>query len=544
MPSFDNAVDLLAAFVTKQMRSDATPGLALAVTDRKKLLHVATFGHADVAAQSSVTPETLFEIGSIGKSFAAIVLLQLQEEGRIDVNAPVTDYIPWFKVRSAFTPITLHHLLSHTAGITCGVDFSPEAIYQIWSLRETDATAPPGTSFHYSNLGYKILGHVVERVTGKRFPDVVQTRIYDPLGMDSAVPEITHALRPRLAVGYAPLFDDRPRLPRHPLVPATWLEGETADGSLVMTAPDLATYHRMLLNRGAYPGGRLLSSRSFDLLTQRIIEVAGGPEPRYYGYGLRSYDDSGHTYFGHGGGMIGYFAGMLGDLDAGLGAVVLVNGPGSPNLLARHVVDLLCAAVDGTEPPDLPSPTTADAIQNADDFAGTFRSRDRSLTVRAGSGRLSLEHEGTEIPLIPYGTGAFLADHPAFDRYALVFGRNGDRVVELFHGPGWLVNDRYDGPAAFDHPPEWLAFPGRYRSHNPWLPFFAVVLRKGELCQIVPAGADGFDAEQPLIPLPDGSFRVGSDERGPERIRFDTIVDGQAVRANLSGGEYYYAGTP
>ncbi|HKG25677.1 MAG TPA: hypothetical protein VKB09_08510 [Thermomicrobiales bacterium] len=105
-----------------------------------------------------------------------------------------------------------------------------------------------------------------------------------------------------------------------------------------------------------------------------------------------------------------------------------------------------------------------------------------------------------------------------------------------------MVNDHYDGPRSFDHPPEWLAYLGRYRSHNPWLPIFAVVLRKGELWQIMPAGADGFDDEQPLVPLPDGSFRVGADERGPERIRFDTIVDGQAVHANLSGGDYYRVG--
>jgi CubicO group peptidase (beta-lactamase class C family) len=542
MPSFDDAYYRLATFVTTQMQSDTTPGLALAVTDREQLLHVATFGHADLASQSPITPDTLFEIGSIGKSFAAIVLLQLQEEGCVDVTAPVTAYIPWFSVRSAFEPITLHHLLSHTAGITCGVDFSPEAIYQIWSLRETDASAPPGTFFHYSNLGYKVLGHVIERVTGQRFPDVVQTRIFDPLGMKSAIPEITHALRPNLAVGYVPLFDDRPRQPRHPLVPATWLEGETADGSLVMTAADLATYLRMLLNRGAYPGGRLLSPHSFDLLARRVIESVSGPQSHSYGYGLGSYDVAGHAYIGHGGGMVGYFAGMVGDLDAGLGAVVLVNGPGSPNLLARTIVDQLRASAEGTEPPELPSGTNNDTIENAADFASTFRDTDRTLTLRAAAGRLTLEHESAEILLTPYGPDAFLADHPAFDRYVLGFGRNGDQVIEVFHGPDWLVNNHYDGPTTFDYPPEWLAYPGRYRAHNPWLPIFVVVLRKGQLWQIMPAGADGFDDEQPLTPLPDGSFRVGQDERGPERIRFDTIVDGHAVRANLSGGDYYRIG--
>jgi len=404
-----------------------------------------------------------------------------------------------------------------------------------------EATAPPGTFFHYSNLGYKVLGHVVERVTGRRFPEEVQTRIFDPLGMTTAAPEITHAIRPRLAVGYVPLFDDRPTPPHNPLVPATWLEGETADGSLVMTAEDLATYLRMLLNRGAYPGGRLLSPESFALLTQRVIQSVSGEEPRFYGYGLGSYDVVGHTYLGHNGGMVGYFAGMLGDLDAGVGAVVLVNGPGRPGSLARAAVDHLRAATKGGEPPELPAAPDATA-PNAADYAGSYRGAERTLTVRATDGRLVLDHEGSEIPLTPYGADAFVADHPEFSRYVFGFGRSEDRVAELFHGPIWLVNDHYDGPRSFDHPPEWLAYLGRYRSHNPWLPIFAVVLRKGELWQIMPAGADGFDDEQPLVPLPDGSFRVGADERGPERIRFDTIVDGQAVHANLSGGDYYRVG--
>jgi CubicO group peptidase (beta-lactamase class C family) len=545
MHSFDDAYHRIADHVTRQMRIDGTPGLSLAVTDRDRLLHVATFGHADVAAQSSVKPETLFEIGSIGKSFAAIVLLQLQEEGRVEVMAPVTEYIPWFHVRSVHEPITLHHLLSHTGGISCGVDFSPEAIFQIWTLRDMDASAPPGTFFHYSNLGYKVLGHVVERVTGQRFPEVVQSRIFDPLGMTTAVPEITHALRPRLATGYVPLFNDRPAPPDSPLVPAIWVEGETADGSLVMSAGDLATYLRMLLNCGAYPGGRLLSSEGFDLLTQRVIQSVEGDEPRFYCYGLGIYDAGGHLYIGHGGGMVGYFAGMLGDIDAGLGAVVLVNGPGSPGLLGRAVIDHLRAVSEGSEPPDLP--TNPDkTIANAADFAGTYRGGDQTLTVCAEGDGLTLSFDEIEVPLTPYyGTDTFLADHPRFDRYFFGFARSGrsdGQVVEVFHGPTWLVNERYDGPKTFDHPSDWLAYPGRYRSHNPWLPIFVLVLRKGQLWQILPAGADGFDDEQLLVPLPDGSFPAGKDERGPERIRFDTIIDGKAVHANLSGGDYYRVG--
>jgi CubicO group peptidase (beta-lactamase class C family) len=542
MTLLHDVVESIEAFVRRQMRADGTPGLALAVTDREGLLHTATFGFAEVGAKAPVTPHHLFEIGSIGKSFTSIALLQLQEEGRLDVRAPVDEYLPWFQVPSDFAPITLHHLMSHTAGITAGLDPTPESTFQVWALRRTRATTPPGTYFHYSNVGYKVLGLVLERVLGQGYGQIIQERILDPLGMTTVAPTITLAIRDRLAIGYAPFFDDRPWLPHHRLAPATWLETDTADGCLAMTAADLGTYLRMLLNRGAHPGGRLLSPASFDLLTQRVIASSGGDEPRYYGYGLVTYDVGGHVYLGHGGGMVGYFAGMIGDLDAGLGAVVLVNGPGSPVRIARAALELVRGAVEGGPPPDLLVHDEDQTLDNAEDYAGTYRSAGRSLLFWALDDRLVLSHDGAELALYPIGTDTFLADHPAFDRFLFRFQRDRDRVVEVFHGAEWLVNERWAGPERYEVPSAWRAYSGRYGSHNPWSTNCAIVLRKDSLWLIIPSEPDGFEAEQPLIPLADGSFRVGDDERGPERVRFDTIADGQAIRANLSGCDFYRVG--
>jgi len=113
------------------------------------------------------------------------------------------------------------------------------------------------------------------------------------------------------------------------------------------------------------------------------------------------------------------------------------------------------------------------------------------------------------------------------------------QVVEAFHGPDWYTNERYTGPTTFDCPQEWGAYPGHYRSHNPWLSNFRVVLRKGAMALVDPSGE-----EEPLVPLGGGVFRVGEDARSPERIRFDAILDGRALRANLSCGDCYRAFTP
>ncbi|MDP9374233.1 MAG: serine hydrolase, partial [Chloroflexota bacterium] len=134
----------------------------------------------------------------------------------------------------------------------------------------------------------------------------------------------------------------------------------------------------------------------------------------------------------------------------------------------------------------------------------------------------------------------FVIGHPAFARFPLRFGRDGDgRVTEAFHGADWYTAERYTGPAAFDHPANWIAYPGHYRSHNPWFSNFRIVLRKGTLLLIHPAGQ-----EEALVPLDDDTFRVGNTAHSPERLRFDTIVDGQALRVNLSGEYYYRALTP
>ena len=313
-PMGEEALVPLSRWIERRLERDGSPGLSLAITDRDGLLNTAVFGKADLAAGTPVTPAHLFEIGSIGKSFTAIALLQLAEEGRVDLQAPVTEYLPWFSVRSDHEPIRLHHLLTHTAGLTAGLDFAPAGAIQVWALRDAVAATPPGTYFHYSNLGYKVLGEVLRAVTGESYGRTIQRRILAPLGLVDSVPTIDDGDRPRLAVGYAPGSDDRPWWPGQPLWPATWLETDTADGCLAMTAADLATYLRMLLRRGELDGRRVLSETGFDRLTQRAIATDEPPEDSWYGYGVNTTLVDGSTRLWHGGGMVGYFAGMVGDL--------------------------------------------------------------------------------------------------------------------------------------------------------------------------------------------------------------------------------------
>lgn len=530
------ASTLLARFIDQRMRVANTPGVCVALTDGEKLLGLSSHGFANMAARVPVMSDHLFEIGSISKSFTAMAILQLCEAGQVDLYAPVTRYLPWFHVPSDYDPITLHHLLSHTAGIISGTDFTTEARHEVWALREMRASAPPGVHFHYSNVGYKALGLVLEAVLDQSYGEIIQQRILDPLGMDSTEPVITHDTRKRLAEGYESFYDDRPAHPSYPLVPATWLETGTADGSIASPAADLATYVRMLLNRGRGSARRVLSEQSFRLMTQRVIELPMGDEGhgRFYGYGLRISGGEGRTVIGHGGGMVGYYASILADLDDGLGVVVLTNGPGEPVEIARFALELLRAAVHEEHLPSLPQTPEPTCIGSPADFSGRYRSQSGAFTLVAQGERLMVICGGDRVALEVRGEDRFYVPHPDFSRHLFRFGREDGEVVEAFHGSDWYVNERYRGPTRFDFPTEWAAYPGHYRSHNPWYTNFRVVMRKEKLYLVEPGGD-----EEVLVALGNGVFRIGHEERSPERLCFDTILSGRALRANLSGCDYY-----
>jgi CubicO group peptidase (beta-lactamase class C family) len=563
----DAAAARIDAFVRRSMRDNRTPGLTLGLTDRGRTLRVATYGYANRDARAPVTRDTLFQIGSISKSFTAVALLQERERGRFDPMAPITDALPWFEVRSRFAPITGHSLLTHTSGLPRDRDGVPWSPYQAAGIRELTTGSAPGDLWAYSNIGYQVLGYALETIAGQPYARIVEERIFAPLGMKATAAVIDHDLQRRLAVGYTTLYDDRPERPDHPIVPAALFEYGGGDGSISSTAADMAAYARMLLNRGAGPRGRLLSEESFALLIQKTVKP--GDDDAYYGYGLGVRDQDGHTIVSHSGGMVGFSAFLAVDLDAGLGAVAMVNGPGAPGDVARFALSVVRAERARRPLPALPPRTDPLRVANAADYAGAWLAPagDRRLLLRADRDRLLLEHGGRRIALESAGDDAFFVDHPDFARYLLRFvraaddrgGAGGDGgpggeggaaggaqdgaprgpVVEATHGPDWYAGGRYDGPRVFEVPDDWRALPGHYRTPHPWFSNFRIVLRKDRLWLVSPSGG-----EDPLTPVRGGAFRVGDDERSAERIRFDTVVEGRALHAVLSGTDYYRSPIP
>src|SRR6266567_6127103 len=163
------------AYISAQMQANHIPGMALGLVHNDQVVHLRGFGRADQSGRV-VTPQTPFLIGSLTKSFTAMAIMQLVEAGKIDLDAPVQRYLPWFRVAdlTASASITVRHLLSHTSGISRYVgrvqfasNGNATADQRVRELAAVDLTHPPGEVFQYSNSNYVVLGLLIQVVSGQ-----------------------------------------------------------------------------------------------------------------------------------------------------------------------------------------------------------------------------------------------------------------------------------------------------------------------------------------------------------------------------------------
>jgi D-alanyl-D-alanine carboxypeptidase len=226
----------------------------------------------------------------------------------------------------------------------------------------------------------------------------------------------------------------------------------------------------------------------------------------------------------HAGGMVGYRSYLAVDTDGGHGVAVLTNAPGECQIIdrfARHVL----AVVQGA--PADPALFDPERIPDAQRYVGTYGTTPRQIHVRAtGDDRLSLTSDGVTGRLYDTGDGRLVCDHPGWSAYHhSLDGR-------------WLYGPESLGPdlSAPTGPPHPLA--GHYRSYTPWYPSFSVVQRAGRLHMIAATGVEAPCDEPELVPLDNGTFRIGADPRLPERLTSGPALDGAVLWVDLDGCRY------
>jgi CubicO group peptidase (beta-lactamase class C family) len=367
------------------------PGASLAVLADGRVTTAAT-GVLNLDTGVEATADSLFQIGSITKLYTATLVMQLVEEGRVDLDAPVVTYLPELRLADpeVTAAVTLRHLLTHTSGIA-GDHFpdlgrGEDAVARyVASCAEIGQTQPLGATMSYCNAGFVIAGRLVEVVTGESWDDALAKRILAPLGVERTFTHPEDVLRFRSALGHAE--DDggawRPvaqwSLPRS-CAPA---------GLISATAADVVAFVRLHLDGGrAADGTEVLSAESLAAMLEPQVDV---PDPytmgSEMGLGWFGFDGAGPRAYGHNGGTIGQASYMRIVPEAGVAVVLLVNGGHHLDLFEELVVPLL-EELAGVTPPPPPAPPAVPATFDLGRYAGTYERLGNRMEIERRDGGL------------------------------------------------------------------------------------------------------------------------------------------------------------
>jgi len=277
-PTSKNAsYDPIEAYLKQQMRRLKIPGLALAIVEGDQIVHLRGFGRARPGGEAP-TPQTPFFIGSITKSFTALAVMQLVEDGKVELDAPIQRYLPWFRVADpeASAQMTIRHLLNQTSGFPessgevtrTEVDDRPDATEQrARALASLELSHPVGAAVEYSNTNYDLLGLIIEAASGRPYADFVQEHIFSPLKMTHTFTSRVEAKKNGLAMGHRCWFGIPFPAPDLPIP-----HGSLPSGLLISSAEDLARYMIAHLKGGCFGDVRVLSSSGIEELHRGVAD--------------------------------------------------------------------------------------------------------------------------------------------------------------------------------------------------------------------------------------------------------------------------------
>ena len=332
--------DKVDDYIRAEMAKSRIPGLALAVVRNGEVVKAKGYGFANLEHQVATTPATIFQSGSVGKQFTATLVMMLAEEGRLSLDDRIGKFLPGSP--ETWDPITVRHLLTHTAGISNKLydqidmrrDYTEAELLPLIAALPLDF--PPGDRWNYSNPGYVLLGMIIRSVSGKFYGDLLQERVFGPLGMTTARVISEADIIPNRADGY--------QLVKGELKHQDWVSpmlNTTADGALYLTVLDLAKWDAALY------GERLLKQASLGRMWTPVRLNNGTTTD--YGFGWRITQVNGHRLIEHGGSWQGFKAQISRYTDDKLTVIVLANlAETEQGRIAHEVAGILEAALRPT----------------------------------------------------------------------------------------------------------------------------------------------------------------------------------------------------
>ena len=428
------------------------PGAAVAVLQDGEVIDDAA-GILNKATGVEATPDSLFQIGSITKLWTSTLVMQLVDEGEVDLDAPVRTYLPEFRIgdEAAAEVITVRMLLNHTSGFE-GDIFTDTGVGDdcvekyLGVLHEVPQLFSPGEQFSYNNAGYCVLGRLVEVLREKTYDACLREHLFAPLGLTHAAASPYEAIMFRAAMGHVELEPGSGYQPAP--VWALARSNAPAGAMLAMRPRDLLKFAEMHLNDGtAADGTQVLAPGTAARMHAREVELPYlGVMGDSWGLGFERFDTADGVIIGHDGSTIGQNAFMRMVPEAGVVVVLLTNGGDTLSLYHEVAGHVISALTDTTLPP-LPTPPANPERIDASRYVGTYSSEVADIVVSQDSdGRIWVEQ-------IPKGLFEELGEQP--ERRELVHYR-GDSLINVepmqgIHIPHAFVGDDGDGHSLYLH---------------------------------------------------------------------------------------------
>lgn len=460
------AIQQLKSAVEYEMERMNLPAVSISLTDRDRMVWASGFGFQDSDKRVPATGDTIYRVGSVSKLFTDIAVMQLVEQGKLDLDSPVETYLPDFKPRNPFgIPVTLRRMMSHRSGL---VRESPVGNYfdptepslraTVASLNETALVYKPDSKTKYSNAAIAVVGAVLETKLTVSHPDQVRQSILQPLQMTSSNFVITPAIREKLATGWMWTYDGRRfKAPE-------FLLGTGPAGNMYSSVADLSKFLSCLFRNGQTSDGQILKPESLALMTTPVKNAEGKPQGFGLGFAVNNLD--GFEKIGHGGAVYGFSTQLAALPQRKLGVAVACSLDVTNDVIERlgdYALRLMIAAQDGKPLPEyrrthpLPAERVAELLGQYQEEKGKRFAR---VSQRNGTVYLEGDVYRHEIRMnAPDGT--LVTDGP-FDQGTKIALRSTNELEV-----GDTVYRRVDDAPPSDAPDRWRGLIGEYGwDHN------------------------------------------------------------------------------
>lgn len=417
--------------VTDELKATQTPGALVAVVENGKVVYAQGYGVANVETGQPMATDMVFPIASMTKMYTATSLMTFVEEGKVDLQAPIGKYIDGLSPK--LSAVTVHQILSHSAGFRDDTGISNRGFddatieEQVRAYNDTIFFTEPGAIFSYANQGFNIAGLIIEKVSGKKYSQVVQERVWRPLDMSHSTFQLPMVVTYPFSQTHAGGRNGGPPVVLRPMAAsAPW-----PVGGMFSTLSDLSRFATMFMNDGSMDGNPVIPAGVIKRLSTPNVPIHSQVEGGAYCYGLETLDVRGVHLIEHGGTLAGSATDFVMAPAQKVAVIVFAN---RQSHLTRTVDMALEIMLPLGPKPASPTPLPMTA-EEAAEYVGRYSQwpGGGQEIVKTDTG-LAMRNGNTPLPLIRIAKDVFLVQFPGFtDPIRVEFVRGVDGKIAYFH---------------------------------------------------------------------------------------------------------------